>query len=244
MSFVEAIMTKERDSGLHKKHKERLRDKFLKSTDFKGFSDHEILELLLNFSIIRGDTNELAHRLINEYGNLANVLSADADDLVKVEGLGERSVTFLKMQYSLLRYYLQEKFTLKDELYDKSKMDDMLKGLFFGLNQEALYMICIDHKNIICKVAKIGQGIASANVDMREIFRVALNVNARSVIFAHNHPNGVAKPSQEDFECTRFLKNQLDLIDIQLLDHFIVTDSRCISIMESHSFRMIKYSKE
>lgn len=231
-------MTTKDKKDLHKGHKERLRKKFLQTGEFSGFYEHEILELLLNYAIVRENTNEIAHNLIDKFHSLSGVFEARYEDIMKVDGVGERTATLIKMQYELLKVYLNSKYKVKHKPYTTDALIPYLQGLFLGKKQEFLYLVCVDANDRILKVKKIGQGINDLSVDFREIIGEAMAIEARGVILAHNHPNGILTASQIDIEVTKIIKKHLAPFQIDLIDHLIFVDNDHISILNTHSFKL------
>lgn len=225
---------------LHEHHKARLRMRYLQEGGFDTFYDHEVLEMLLSYAIVRGNTNEIAHRLIDRFGSLNGVFEARYEELLKVDGVGEKSATIIKMQHDLFRVYETSKYKIKNELYSKERVTGYLKGLFFGKQQEFLYMICLDDKGYMIKSKYISAGIGELTVDFREIISEALSTNSSGIILAHNHPNGILRASQEDISATRTLEDVLNKISVRLVDHFIFCGDEHISILNTHSFNLKK----
>lgn len=225
---------------LHKGHRKRLRKKFLEAGDFSGFYDHEILELLLNYSIKVKNTNEIAHKLIDKFHSLSGVFEARPEELMKVDGISDVSVALIKMQYELLRVYLTSKYDVKNKPYTTGELIPYLTGLFYGKKQEFLYLVCVDSKDRITKIRNVGKGINDLNLDFREIMAEIMAIDARGVILAHNHPNGILTPSQIDIEVTGIIKKELDRVQVDLIDHLIFVDNEHMSILNSHSFKFNK----
>ena len=109
-------MREEKKEDLHGEHKKRLRMRFLEHGG-ECFYDHEILEMLLNYAIVRGNTNGLAHKLINKFGSLEGVFEANYEELLKVDGIGEKSAAIIKMQHELFRVYETSKYRIKNKVY-------------------------------------------------------------------------------------------------------------------------------
>lgn len=232
-------MEKTKES-LHDKHKERLRRRYLEEGSFDNFYDHEILEMLLNYAIVRGNTNEIAHRLIDRFGSLDGVFEARYEELMKINGIGEKSATIIKMQYNLFRAYETAKYNIKNKPYSEELVINYLKGLFFGKQQEFLYLICLDDKGYMIKVRFISYGMGELAVDYREIMSEVLATNASGIILAHNHPNGILRASQEDITETQELEKFLGKISVRMVDHFIFCGDEYISILNTHSFNLKK----
>lgn len=227
-------------NSLHDRHKERIRKRYLSDGSFDNFQEHEMLEMLLNYSIVRGNTNEIAHRLIDRFGSLDGVFEARFEELMKIDGIGERSATLIKMQYDLFRAYLTGKYDVKNKLYSEELAVKYLKGLFFGKQQEFLYLICLDDKGKVIKVRFISYGIGELSVDYREIMSEVLATNASGVVLAHNHPNGILRASQEDINETQEVEKFLSKVSVRLVDHFVFCDDEYISILNTHSFNLKK----
>ena len=227
---------KKTQAGLHDGHKQRLRDRFLYSGNLENFSEHEILEMLLSYSIVRKDTNAIAHELINKFGSLSGVLEAMPEELKTVDGVSDRTATLIKMQYELVRAYMASKYDITKEKYAEDTIIPYLQGKFFGRTEEYVYLICIGARgNIIC-CKEIDRGISEVRLNFRRILMTSYFSGTRSAVIAHNHPNGVLKPSQDDIEATLTVQRELDKYDIKLIDHFIFTDRHWTSVMNDHSF--------
>lgn len=228
-------MGNEEKENLHEKHKYRLRKKFLEN---EYLYEHELLELVLSYCIVRGNTNDLAHRLINAFGSLHGVFEASVQDLMLIDGVGERCATFLKMQNELLRAYFESKYKPDSKVYSPDNIIPYLKGLFFGRTEEMLYLVCVDDRKRVVKVKLACRGVNSMNTDFRLIVHELLATQSTGCILAHNHPNGILKASQEDITCTQIMKKYLSRIDIELIDHFIFAENKCISIFDEPAFKL------
>ena len=218
--------------GLHDGHRQRLLQRFLRE-GLDGFDEHNILELLLFYAIPRKDTNELAHRLMDDFGSLAGVLDASAQELRLVEGIGENAAAFLKLLPELTRVYYSQK---QQELcLDSSeKAGRFLLPRFIGRQEETVLLTCLDGKCRVLSCTVLHKGsLNSSEVNVRKLLSSALKYNAAAVILAHNHPGGVALPSPEDLSTTARIKTALEAADIRLLDHIIVADHDYVSLADS-----------
>lgn len=232
-------MREDKKEDLHSEHKKRLRKRFLEYGG-ESFYDHEILEMLLSYAIVRGNTNDLAHRLINKFGSLDGVFEANYEELLKVDGIGEKSAAIIKMQYELFRVYETSKYKIKNKTYTTERTVNYLSGMFYKKKYELMCMICIDECDRVIKSRFLGGGVRELEVARREIVAEAIATNAAGVILAHNHPNGILKPSQEDYIATKTVNELLNSISVRLIDHFIFCDRDYISIMNDHSFSFLK----
>lgn len=228
--------------SIHKDHKKRLRERFQMHDDFTGFSDHEVLEMLLSYSIIRRDTNKTAHDLINHFGSLHEVFNADREELKSVGGIGERTATLLIMQRALFGAYNKSRFEMSGKsIDDKESMTEYIKSLFASAKNEQLYLLCVSAAGKVTKTHLLTRGADDyVNADPRSIVKVAINADAKGVIFAHNHPTGIAHPSENDIKTTINLQTCLSMVGIQLLEHYVVAGDSCIGIKSDKRFRFYK----
>ncbi|PKM72902.1 MAG: hypothetical protein CVU91_07715 [Firmicutes bacterium HGW-Firmicutes-16] len=219
--------------GVHDGHRERMKKKLLEQ-GLDVFDDHNVLELLLFYSMPRRDTNPLAHELLNTFGSLEAVFEAPADELSKVSGIGENSVTLLKLIPEVSRRYIIDKNRFDDILDSSKKTGEYLAARYMYERDEVVYVICLDAKCKIICCKELFRGVAnSAEISIRKIAELALAKNATSVIISHNHTSGIALPSMEDEITTKKLKTALVSMGITLADHIIVADGDFISMADS-----------
>jgi len=219
--------------GVHDGHREKMRQRFL-AGGLATFADHEALELLLYYSIHRRDTNVTAHLLLERYGTLKAVLSAPVEDLQKVSGIGENTAILLRLVPRLV-----QKARLSDNgreivLNSTEKAGAYLLDRFVGEKNEVIFQLCLDRKGklIACKRMSDG-GAAAADLNVRHLVENALLTSASAVILSHNHPSGIALPSQEDYATTRQVQEALRTIGVELADHIIVADGDFVSLADS-----------
>lgn len=215
---------------MHDGHRKRVREKYF-SNGIDSLADHEVLELLLFYANRRGDTNPTAHRLIEKFGSLSAVFEADREELESVEGVGEVASTLVTLIPQLFRRYEADKVSSVKEILSAEDAKKFVSPHFFGLKEEHVYLVCLDIRHRVRNAMFLGEGALDfANIDVRKIIKTALNINAYSVIIAHNHPGGVAAPSKADVEATRALADALKPAGIRLYDHIIVTDTESFSM--------------
>ncbi|MGE4353663.1 MAG: RadC family protein [Oscillospiraceae bacterium] len=205
-------------------------------TDAKGedFNEHELLELLLFNSIPRGDTNAVAHELINTFGGIKEVFDASIHDLKKVKGIGERSAILIKLAQKLAVSYIKPDNRKPVIMCDSETAGAYLVPKYIGAQEEIIYMLSLDGKGKLLSCDEVHRGsINSADINFRKVVEIAIAKRAVGVIIAHNHPSGVAMPSPEDSIATRELKRALALLNVTLLDHIIVADSDWVSMADS-----------
>lgn len=218
------------DDNLHIGHRERLRKRFLEE-GLDTFDDHQVLELLLFHAIPRGDTNPTAHRLIRRFGSLSAALEADPKDVASVEGIGDKAAVFLSMIPQVTRRYFHDR-VLRDrpKLSTSEAVTEYLIPLMAGRPEEVFYVLCLDTQCRVVYPALVSEGtVKEAAVYPRHVVEEAIRHRAASVILAHNHPAGTAKPSQQDHQLTRLLVHALGPLDIKVLDHIIVAGDQAFS---------------
>ena len=219
--------------NLHEGHRKRMEERFIKS-GLDDFAPHNILELLLFYSIPRGDTNPVAHRLIDTFGSLSGVFDATPEELAKVDGVGENSAILISMIPQIARKYLEDKADTANIVGGCSDIGAFLLPKFVGRTNEALMMVSIDNKNKIISCSVVAEGtVDSAKVSRRKIMEEAMKVKATRVILAHNHPCGVAVPSSEDVVMTKEIGRLFAQVGIELVDHIIVANDDYVSMAAS-----------
>lgn len=223
--------------SIHDGHRQRLKARFLEE-GLDNFTDIQVLEMLLFYCIPRRDTNPIAHALLDHFGSLSQVLEAPVEELVKVEGIGENTATFLRLTTEVGRYYLVNRTMQTSILPTIEKCAEYMLPFFFGRRNETVFLLCLDAKCKVLCCKEVGEGsVNSAGISVRKIVETALGVNATTVVLAHNHPSGVAIPSGEDIQTTRRIALALAAVEINLADHIVVADDDYVSMVQSgHRF--------
>lgn len=222
-------------------HRKRLRGRFRKE-GLDSFDEANVLELLLFYAKPRMDTKTLARELLNRFGSLSRVLEATAAELETVEGVGESTSTLLTLVTQLARYYTVNHSDNPKILNSTEKYGNFLVGNFHGRRDESVFLLCLDAKCKMLACQLVGEGsVSSANVSIRKIVEFALAANATTVILAHNHPSGIAVPSEEDIEATERLAMALGAMDIALADHVLVADKEFVSLAQSGLYDPRRY---
>lgn len=214
----------------HQGHRDRLRARFERE-GAASLEPHVLLELILFYSVPRADTNPIAHRLLGQFGSIANVFEAPYEELLKVKGIGPASATLLRMIPGLTSQYLISKNDTGVILDSSKKLGEFLLPRFIGLNNEVLMLACLDHKCKLLYCTIIAEGsLDSVKVDIRKIVEAAMRVSAAGIVIAHNHTHGFCLPSYADKSITLELKKVLKPISIELIDHIIVSGNEYISM--------------
>ena len=227
--------------SMHTGHRQRLKQQFIEN-GLDGFTDIQVLELLLFYSIPRIDTNPIAHSLLERFGGLDRVLEAPPTELMEVEGIGENAATFLSLITVASRYYQIKRSENVKILTSVADCGNYLLPHFHGRTNETVFLLCLDAKCKVLCCKELGEGsVNSASVPIRRIVETALLSKAVSVVLAHNHPSGVALPSPEDVVSTRRTAAALAAVEITLVDHIIVADDDFVTLGQSGMYRAEEY---
>ena len=218
--------------SIHDGHRNRLRKKFKEG----NIEDHELLEVLLFYSIPRINTNEIAHRLLEKFGSVNGVFSASEKALCSVEGIGENSAMLIKVVSKCIERYLARPKVSNERLDTLSKIEKYLASLFYCSTTEKVYVLLFNNSKGVILCRSVGEGNACfSEVEAYKILNLALEYGAASVAIAHNHPNGIPTPSEADIKITNGIKNALEQMRINFLDHFIVVGDRCVPVLNHWS---------
>ena len=216
---------------MHKDHRKHSKDRFL-SEGLDSFEPHNVLELLLFYSIPQKDTNETAHMLINRFGSLSAVFDAPYDDLLTVPGISEHSATLIKLIPAISRRYAMEKNSKVTKLSSIEDIGKYLVARYLGVTEETVLLLLLDNKFGLIDCVKVHEGsVNSSAITMRKLIETALFKRASMVVLAHNHPSGVALPSSDDLFTTQQVKRAFDLVEIGMLAHIIVAGDTFTNIL-------------
>ncbi len=221
-------------------HRTRLRKRFLAS-GLDSFLDHEILELLLTYTIPRKDTKPIAWALLKKFGTLSSVLDAKPQELTDVEGIGMQSAVFLNLMRSVMRRYSLEQIKQRKEIKNPESVVQFCQASLQGEANEIFEVIYLTIRNTVIGVDRITIGtIDRASISPRKIIENALKQKAAGLIFVHNHPSGEPTPSQEDIMLTETLSQIAAPLGIMVLDHIIVGQGKFFSIKANSLIRAPK----
>lgn len=212
---------KKQEPNIHANHRERVRKRYL-SGGAQSFPDHNLLELLLFYSIPREDTNDLAHQLLKEFGSFSGVFDASYEDLQRVKGIGPNSALHIKLITDVARRYMLDRAEVKQTISDTDKAIEYLRHRFIGLENETAVLLCLDGKECVKRVCEYtNNSSTTVLLDINKIIVDALNCEARGIVLAHNHIHGYAAPSKADDDTTRLLAKTLANLGIAVCDHLI-----------------------
>ena len=189
-------------------------------------TDAELLAMLL-----RAGGAGLAERLLRRFGSLRQLLHADRASILAEEGLGDARLAVLQALPLLARRYFEQSLPVGACIRNPADTEAFLLSRLRHLGHERFCCLYLDNRHRVLRFDELFRGtIDGTSVYPREVVKEALSVNAAAVILAHNHPSGVAEPSQADERITRRLKSALELVDIRLLDHLIIGDAGATSL--------------
>ena len=211
---------------------ERPREKLL-ARGPAALSDAELLAILMRTGVRGMNAVELARELIRRFGNLNQLFAASESQLCDVTGMGPAKYVQFQAILEIARRVLVEELKRGDVLSSPQAVRDFLRLYFQKHQREAFVAVFLDIQNRVIAVEELFAGtLGQTSVHPREIVKRALALNAAAIVFAHNHPSGVAEPSAADRHLTQKLADALKLVDIKVLDHFIVGDGKPFSFAE------------
>ncbi|MDG2090729.1 MAG: DNA repair protein RadC [Gammaproteobacteria bacterium] len=211
---------------------ERPREKLL-SKGATHLTDADLLAIFLRTGIKGFSAIDLVRSLLNRFGGLRGVLEADADEFCQLQGLGPSKYAQLQAVQELAQRHLMESLQREDALTSVELSRLYVKSKLRSYHREVFLCLFLDSQHRVIAQEELFQGsIDSAAVYPREVLNRAFYHKAAAIIFAHNHPSGIAEPSEADIAITRRLKSALDLVDIKTLDHLVVGDGIVTSMAE------------
>lgn len=218
-----SFAVKEVTTNFHKEHRRRVKERFLKS-GLDNFAPHEILELLLFYAVPQKDTNVLGHKLIDRFGSVRGVLSAPYEELCAVDGVGDHVATLLRLCLPLAAHVYMEEERQKDKTYKTLEdVGEFFLTQFEGTSEEKVLLLMLDNSYRMIDCQQVGVGtINSVGVTTRRMIELALGSQAAAVVLAHNHPTGIAIPSQEDLSATTYLREAFAAVSVSLLEHVLI----------------------
>lgn len=196
-------------------------------------SDAELLAIFLRVGVTGKSAVDLARDLLSRFGSLNGIFAASLEELSQVNGIGSSKYAQLQAIFEMSRRALAEEMQLRDVLGSPQQVRDYLCLKLGGLKREVFVVLFLDAQNRVVAQEELFAGtLTQTSVYPREVVKRALHHNAASVIFAHNHPSGVAEQSRADELLTAALKQALALVDVRVLDHFIVAANSTLSFAE------------
>lgn len=211
---------------------ERPREKLLQR-GATALSDAELLAIFLRVGVTGKSAVDLARELLQHFDSLTRLFNAEQTEFTAIPGMGPAKYAQLQAVLEMARRALGEDIKQGDALNSPRAVRDYLRLRLGGRNHEIFMVVFLDAQNRVLAAEELFRGtLTQTSVYPREIVVHALRHNAAGVILAHNHPSGVAEPSQADRWLTDQLKTALGLVDVKVIDHFIVTGRKGISFCE------------
>ena len=221
-------------NNMHENHRQRMMDRCLR-TGFASFADHEILEMLLYYSRPRGDTNETAHMLLERFGRIDTVFEATAEELMQIDGIGLHSAVLMQLIRESARRYTKAAMQPRKRFTNIRDVAEFANACFVGATSEQLYLFLFNNGMEMLDFVLLTTGaINSAEIPTRLMMEKALFKKASCAVLAHNHPHGMAVPSDNDIQLTYHAAEVLGLINIPLLEHLVFAENRFTCIMKTH----------
>ncbi|EKO3796544.1 DNA repair protein RadC [Vibrio metschnikovii] len=199
----------------------------------QALSDAELLAIFLRTGTPGMNVLELADCLLRQAGSLRALFSASKDQFCAHKGLGEAKFVQLQAVLEMTQRYLAETLKRGDALTSPQQTKLYLTSVLRDRQREAFYILFLDNQHRVIQGEVLFEGtIDAASIYPREVVKRALQLNAAALILAHNHPSGIAEPSQADRRITQRLVDALQLVDIRVLDHFVIGDGEVVSFAE------------
>ena len=221
--------------NLHENHRARMKAR-VERDGLESLAEHEALEYLLFLSIPRQDTNELAHRLIEHFGDFCKVMEAEPEELAQVPGIRPKSAWLNSTIMAYSRYYSLKKRVKRQPLDKAEAAIDYVKPLFHGIQNEQLYLILLDDACRPMQDLRIAEGVPNrVTVDTRKLLRTIARTNSTCGILAHNHPTGLAVPSEADRLTTYRIMELTSQLGFTIMDHIIVAGEDACSMLNRGS---------
>lgn len=211
---------------------ERPREKLIE-LGAEALSDAELLAIFLRIGVPGKTAVDLARDLLSQFGSLNGVFAANEKQVSQVHGMGTSKYAQLQAVFEMSRRALNEQMRQKDVLSSPQQVRDYLILKLANQLKEVFVVLFLDAQNRLIATEEMFRGtLTQTSVYPREVVKRALHYNAASVMFAHNHPSGIAKQSRADEMITQDLKKALALVDVRVLDHFIVAGNQTLSFVE------------
>lgn len=224
-------------------HRDRLRRRFFRAGR-DALTDHELLELLLTYSIPRKDTQPTAVDLASRFGGLSGVLVQPAERLMAVGGVGESTAVLIALARSLVMRSMEGELESGSHIAAPEDVEAYVRLALGCEPRECVLILCLNASNRLVRHAVIAEGtVNQAPVYPREVAKLALESGATAVILVHNHPGGQCRPSSDDLDLTERLRDMLVRLDIHLHDHLIVTAGGVWSIVSGRRVDGARHSQ-
>lgn len=215
-------------------HRSRVIEKFM-TRGLDVFADYEFLELVLMCALPRIDVKPLAKQLLSSFGSLSGVLTATPEELMKIKGIKNHTVVFLKVILAACQKLTSEKVKEGPILKDWTNLMAYCQMIYANETVEKMYILFLNQGLRLIHSEMHQKGtVDNIPVYPREILKRALDLNACSVVMMHNHPSGDANPSKDDIEATKAVRQLLENVGIQLIDHLVIGQGQKVYSFRAH----------
>ena len=199
-----------------------------------SLEEKRLISLILSNGASYSKNMPIVNKLYSRFSTLYDIVDADEDNLLKVEGINKAKVKVLKNIPKLIEYYLLSSIYNNTINFKKKELIDYLKIKIGGLKFESVIMVCLDINKKVISIENIFRGtIDSATIYPRELVEMALSVGASYIILSHNHPSGICSPSKEDVNITELIYKAFLMVNIKLLEHIVVTSNSYYSFRDN-----------
>ena len=220
--------------NLHENHRQRVKNRFIITKDLDVFADHEVLEMLLFYAIPRQNVNEMAHKILNEFGNLHKVFEANPKEIQSRCGVTENVAVLFSMMSPLFRRYQRDKLRKRVQFNNTEAIAKYIKTAYIGRKNETFMLMCLDKSRSLLSMDVMEEGTLDVvEIYPRKIIRHAVDHGASYLVLAHNHPSGHMKVSDSDRTSTFAMMKYLKTLNIEILDHIIIVNDDYISLQEN-----------
>lgn len=223
--------------NIHAGHRERVRENVFKN-GFEQLEDHRLLELLLFYSIPREDTNEIAHRLLNEFGSFTEIIKATPRKLCEVQGVGKNSAIQLAAIGELYKRVIEEGAVKRTPYKTIEELVALVRSQYFNEKNEKLLFLCFDSAMRLKKIEAFTEGDSvRTSTELKIVISKILENDPSFVIMTHNHPEGSALPSNLDVDSTMTVSTTLRRLGINLVNHIIINRTAYYSMRDDSRYK-------
>ncbi len=238
-------MAKEKpdEKNMHAGHRARVLNSYSK-IELDALSPHQVMEFILFYVFPRGDVNPLAHRLLDKYGSVQNVLDANPNELAKIYGINQRSAQMITGFTKIFNYYTGSKLSKKYFFASREDIYDYCEDLLRFYTEEVFFIIATDASFHVTSLRLLGKGNNRAvAIDTRKVCDFINETKAANIVLTHSHPGGFAKPTENDISGTEIVKRVVEFMHCNFIDHIIVGADGIFSIEKDKKVRYFSTSE-
>lgn len=211
-------------------HRQRLRERFADAPE--KLPDYEILELLLGYVLLRCDTKPIAKAMLDRCGSLRGILEARKEEYLDIPGVGDGTANLFELLREFIARYIETPVRTRQLLCSPASVAAMARERLGRLSHEEVWLAYVDNSDRLICWEKASKGsVDSAFIHPRDVVERALALKATGFIIVHNHPGGDPRPSGVDLQLTEHLRIAARTVRIRLVDHLVVTDTDCYSLL-------------